>query len=170
MTLKPRSTCVGTLLVNSNDMQELSQAPAPASATAAGGLVRRWSNQVADAVHYNAPKEHHSECVGSLLVHTEDLQELSSAKAGDAAGGLVRRWSHQVADAVHYNAPQEHHSECVGSLLVHTTDLQELSAAPAPAPAPAALIRRLSHQVADTLNAPSHAHDDPKDLTNFGMH
>ena len=44
------------------------------------------------------------ECVGSLLVHSTDVQELSQMKEAS------------MKDKV----------ECVGSLLVHSTDMQEL--------------------------------------------
>jgi len=59
-------------------------------------------------------QEQATECVGSLLVHTSDLQELSEVAAPSIMMLQTRK------------------TECVGTMLVDTEDLRELSAVAAP--------------------------------------
>jgi len=62
------------------------------------------------------------ECVGSLLVHSSDVQELT-------------------------NTPSKRtQDECVGTLLVHQTDVQELSDVPV-----SNLVRRATERVAKAI-------------------
>ena len=64
------------------------------------------------------------ECVGSLIVYKEDVQELSSVPLPEQCSK----------------------DECVGSLIVHQSDVQELSEAP-----PSNLVRRVTERVADAI-------------------
>ena len=71
-----------------------------------------------------------NECVGSLLVHQTDVQELSEA-------------------------PPARDSECVGSLLVHQSDMQELSESP-----PSNLARRVTEKVVEAIQNTEHVDPD----------
>ena len=64
------------------------------------------------------------ECVGTLIVHKEDVQELSSVPLPEQCSK----------------------DECVGTLLVHQSDVQELSEAPA-----SNLVRRVTERVVDAI-------------------
>lgn len=67
-------------------------------------------------------KSNPSECVGSLLVHSSDVQELSEVHHGNLDARVV----HQIADTI---KDELKHDECIGSLLIHTDDMQELLSA-----------------------------------------
>lgn len=64
-------------------------------------------------------KNNLSECVGSLVVHSSDVQELSEVHSNI-----------NVQDITETIKDELKHDECVGSLLVHTSDMQELSSLP----------------------------------------
>ena len=91
--------CVGSLLVNTNDMKELSEVDATIN-----------NNQMT-MMHMSAPNlSHDVECVGSLVLPTHDIKELSSSGPltptdGGGSTTLKRRVT-------------------VGTLLVSTDDLQ----------------------------------------------
>lgn len=75
------------------------------------------------------PTQEKVECVGSLLVHTNDLEELSAA-----------------------TPTTKEKVECVGSLLVHTSDLEELSEATKKEVPKKALDTKLVDRVAEDLH------------------
>lgn len=70
-TSTPKDECVGSLLVHSKDVQELSSVPPPSSTSK-------------------------DECVGSLLVHAKDVQELSDVPTSN----LVRRVTEKVVQVI----------------------------------------------------------------------
>ena len=78
-----------------------------------------------------------NECVGTLLVHQSDLQELSECKTSGTR------------------------DECVGSLLVHQSDMQELSDAP-----PSNLARRVTEKVVQAIQNTEHV-DPEDDILNW---
>ena len=106
MSNPDRIECVGTLLVHSKDVQELS-VPVPAT---------------------------RDECVGSLLVHQSDVQEVSAAEDPGFAVNLQKRVS-------------------AGTLLVPSSDLQS----PQQDSAPQGSLRR---RITDRLNGPPPKDDE----------
>ena len=76
-----KKECVGSLLVASSDVQELSEVAAASKIT--------------------------TECVGSMLVDSQDLKELSEAPAPHLPSGLLQK-----------------RDTAVGTLLIHKEDLE----------------------------------------------
>lgn len=70
------------------------------------------------------------ECVGSLLVHAKDVQELTAV-------------------------PPPPKDECVGTLLVHQSDMKELSGVPA-----SNLVRRVTEKVVKVIENTEHLDPD----------
>jgi len=77
-------------------------------------------------------QDHHVECVGSLLVCTTDLQELTDKAAPLKVPKTVRD------------------GEMVGSLLVPQKDLQELSETAADSPK-SNLVKRVTERITDDV-------------------
>ena len=77
------------------------------------------------------------ECVGTLLVHASDVQELSTVPTN------ISR------------------DECVGTLLVHQTDVQELSTVPV-----SKLARRVTERVKEVIQNTEHL-DPDDDILNW---
>ena len=92
-----RNECVGSLIVHSSDMEELSEA------------TKHQDHQLVDVV---TEELSHDECVGTLLVHKEDMEEVTHEPT-----------THVVEDIKNELA----HDECVGTLLVHKEDMEEVS-------------------------------------------
>lgn len=80
-----------------------------------------------------------NECVGSLIVHQSDVQELSEAPP----------------------ARDSSRDECVGSLLVHQSDMQELAEAPV-----SNLTRRVTEKVVEAIQNTEHVSTDD-DILNW---
>ena len=79
-----KKECVGSLLVPSSDVQELSEVTTAASSSSKT-----------------------TECVGSMLVDSQDLKELSEAPAPHLPSGLLQK-----------------RDTAVGTLLIHKEDLE----------------------------------------------
>ena len=91
--------CVGSLLVNTSDMKELSEVDPPMN-----------NNQM--MMHMSAPNlSHDVECVGSLVLPTHDIKELSDAGPLTPTGGTT-------------STSNLKRRVTVGTLLVSTDDLQ----------------------------------------------
>mmetsp|Transcript_34220 Transcript_34220/g.63295 ORF Transcript_34220/g.63295 Transcript_34220/m.63295 type:complete len:102 (-) Transcript_34220:189-494(-) len=80
------------------------------------------------------PKES-LECVGSLVVNTSDVKELSGSS----------QWGAESLQTKATNALKDElkRDECIGTLLIHKSDLQELCNAPESA----SLTRRITDHI-----------------------
>ena len=94
--------CVGSLLVPTSDMKELSEVDPPIAI----------NNNQMTMMHMSAPNlSHDVECVGSLVLPTHDIKELSDAGPLTPTGGTT-------------STSNLKRRVTVGTLLVSTDDLQ----------------------------------------------